>query len=99
LKINDLQRGCFKIHAKLAGILFCFLCLTSPFFALPLQMKEILVEIVNQYGVERIRVVDQKTRETISSLTGRKTILQSDIKALKELGFSVRLKSVQSVEL
>jgi len=68
-------------------------------FALPLQMKEITVEIINQYGVERIRVVDQKLRETITSLTGRKTILQSDIKALKELGFSVRMKSVESVEL
>jgi hypothetical protein len=75
------------------------LCLTSPLFALPLQMKEITVEIINQYGVERIRVVDQKLRETITSLTGRKTILQSDIKDLKELGFSVRMKSVESVEL
>lgn len=62
-------------------------------------MKEITVEIINQYGIERIGVVDQKLRETITSLTGRKTILQSDIKALKELGFSVRMKSVESVEL
>lgn len=56
-------------------------------------MKEIIVETVNQYGVERIRVVDQKLRDVISSLTGRKTLLKSDIVALKALGFEFRMKS------
>jgi hypothetical protein len=56
-------------------------------------MKEILVEIVRQYGVERIHVIDPKTREAISSLTGRKTLLQSDIVALKSLGFEFSVKA------
>jgi hypothetical protein len=56
-------------------------------------MKEIIVETVNQYGVERIRVVDQKLRDVISSLTGRKTLLKSDIVALKALGFELSVKS------
>lgn len=62
-------------------------------------MQEIIVEKVNQYGVEHIRVVDQKLRDVIGSLTGRKTLLKRDVSALKMLGFTVCVKGTESVEL
>lgn len=62
-------------------------------------MQEIIVEKVNQYGVEHIRVVDQKLRDVIGSLTGRKTLLKRDVSALKMLGFTVSVKGSESVEL
>jgi hypothetical protein len=55
-------------------------------------MKEILVEIIGPYGVETVHVVNRKTSEAISSLTGRKTLSLGDIVALKSLGFQFRAK-------
>lgn len=62
-------------------------------------MQEIIVEKVIQYGVENIRIVDEKMRDTVSILTGRKTLAKRHIDALKQMGFTLRTKSVEGVAL
>lgn len=41
------------------------------------------------YGNRHIYITDQKMNEAIGTLTGRKTLLRSDISALTKLGFIV----------
>ena len=41
------------------------------------------------YGNTLTYVVNEKTRESIKKLTGRKTLTDYDIEALKELGFTL----------
>lgn len=84
---------------SLGGFFFIFGVAFSRDCAILYAMQEIIVEKVNQYGVEHIRVVDQKLRDVIGSLTGRKTLLKRDVAALKMLGFTVRVKGTESVEL
>lgn len=62
-------------------------------------MQKIIVEKTNHYGLERIYVVDEKLREAISSLTGRKSLFKRDIEALKVLGFTFQTKAEESVDL
>lgn len=41
----------------------------------------------NVYGVEHRYIVNEELSNTIQTLTGRKTILKSDMRALEKLGF------------
>jgi hypothetical protein len=55
-------------------------------------MKNTTIEFYRKevYGLEKKYVVDPKLAETIQTLTGRKTLLDSDIKALTTLGFTFK---------
>ncbi len=46
------------------------------------------IEIKNVYGSELKYVVDSEKALLLSQLTGRKTLTDEDIKALKGLGFT-----------
>ena len=51
-------------------------------------MNNIQIEIKNIYGNELKYVVDGEQARSLSKLTGRKTLTDLDIRALKELGFT-----------
>jgi hypothetical protein len=46
------------------------------------------IEIKNIYGNELKYVVNSEQARSLSKLTGRKTLTDLDIRALKELGFT-----------
>jgi hypothetical protein len=47
------------------------------------------------YGNTLTYVADAAVQRSIQKLTGRKSLTDSDIQALKELGFTFKLKQVQ----
>lgn len=47
------------------------------------------------YGNTLTYVADAVVQRSIQKLTGRKSLTDSDIQALKELGFTFKLKQVQ----
>ena len=48
------------------------------------------------YGNTLTYVADAAVQRSIQKLTGRKSLTDSDIQALKELGFTLKLKQVQA---
>lgn len=56
-------------------------------------MSEILISTRVAYGTTYIDVVNKEQREPIQSLTGNSTITQSNINALKKLGFSFKIQA------
>lgn len=54
------------------------------------------IEVIQKevYGNPLIYVADATLQRTIQKLTGRKSLTDSDIQALKELGFTFRLKQL-----
>jgi hypothetical protein len=42
----------------------------------------------DNYGVTHLYIADAKIRESVSALTGRKTLSASDMSALRALGFT-----------
>ena len=55
-------------------------CQDTPVMTIEVKRKEV-------YGNTLTYVVNEKTRNSIKKLTGRKTLTNYDIEALKELGF------------
>ena len=53
-------------------------------------MKTINFYKKNVYGVEKFYIVDETQAKLVSTLTGKKTIDESDIGALKSLGLEVK---------
>jgi hypothetical protein len=51
-------------------------------------MKNIEIQIKNHYGNQLHYVKDKEIAETLSRLTGRKTLTLDDIDNLKKLGFT-----------
>ena len=58
-------------------------------------MSEILISTRVAYGTTYVDVVNKEQREPIQSLTGNQTITQSDINALKKLGFTFKIQATQ----
>jgi hypothetical protein len=56
-------------------------------------MQEILISTRVAYGTTYVDVVNEEQREPIQSLTGNSTITQSNINALKRLGFTFKLQT------
>lgn len=56
-------------------------------------MNEILISTRVAYGTTYVDVVNEEQREPIQSLTGNSTITQSNINALKKLGFTFKLQT------
>jgi len=52
--------------------------------------KEIEFYTKEVYGLPKKYVVDNELANTIATLTGRKTLLDSDVKALEKLGFVLK---------
>jgi hypothetical protein len=52
------------------------------------------IEVIQKdvYGNTLTYVADAAVQRSIQKLTGRKSLTDSDIQALKELGFTLRLK-------
>jgi len=55
-------------------------------------MKTLTVEKKNVYGVDRIYPVC-KDAKILTALTGQKTLLDVDIKLIKQLGYTLTTKS------
>lgn len=55
-------------------------------------MREIPVTQKDVYGNTLTYVADAAVQRSIQKLTGRKSLTDSDIQALKELGFTFQLK-------
>ena len=55
-------------------------------------MYELIVEKKNVYGVERVYPVCNKAK-ILTALTGNKTLLDVDIKLIKQLGYTFSTKS------
>ena len=55
-------------------------------------MDIIKVKVKQNYGTDAVYVVS-KHREAISRLTGRKTVTESDISALRALGFDFAVEA------
>ena len=55
-----------------------------------------IVEVTQRevYGNTLTYVVDAAVQRSIQKLTGRKSLTDGDILALKELGFTLRLKQI-----
>lgn len=53
-----------------------------------MTMKNIEIQIKNHYGNQLHYVTDKELAETLSRLTGRKTLTLDDISNLKKLGFT-----------
>ena len=52
----------------------------------------IKVEIKNVYGVDRIYPID-KNAKFFTSMTGNKTLSQTDIETIKALGFTIEVQA------
>lgn len=55
---------------------------------------KIKVTIKTQYGNQRIFVVSEH-KEALRKLTGRETVTQSDIEALKALGYTFEVEQAE----
>ena len=51
------------------------------------------VELREQYGMKRLYVIDDNQRRAIELITSRKTLLDTDIRGLKALGFQILVPS------
>ncbi|MBV33342.1 MAG: hypothetical protein CMK36_07925 [Porticoccaceae bacterium] len=58
--------------------------------------KPMIIEVTQRevYGNTLTYVVDAAVQRSIQKLTGRKSLTDGDILALKELGFTLRLKQI-----
>jgi len=56
-------------------------------------MSEILVSTRQAYGTTYVDVVNEEQRIPLQSLTGNETLTQSNINALKKLGFTFKLQA------
>ena len=56
-------------------------------------MSEILVSTRQAYGTTYVDVVNEEQRIPLQSLTGNETLTQSNINALKKLGFTFKLQT------
>ena len=56
-------------------------------------MSEILVSTRKAYGSTYVDVVNDEQRIPLQSLTGNETLTQSNINALKKLGFTFKLQA------
>jgi hypothetical protein len=56
-------------------------------------MSEILVSTREAYGTTYVDVVNEEQRIPLQSLTGNETLTQSNINALKKLGFTFKLQA------
>ena len=56
-------------------------------------MSEILVTTRKVYGTTYVDVVNEEQRIPLQSLTGNETLTQSNINALKKLGFTFKLQA------
>ena len=56
-------------------------------------MSEILVSTRKAYGTTYVDVVNEEQRIPLQSLTGNETLTQSNINALKKLGFTFKLQA------
>ena len=56
-------------------------------------MSEILVSTREAYGTTYVDVVNDEQRIPLQSLTGNSTLTQSNINALKNLGFTFNLQA------
>ena len=56
-------------------------------------MSEILVSTRKAYGTTYVDVVNDEQRIPLESLTGNETLTQSNINALKKLGFTFKLQA------
>ena len=56
-------------------------------------MSEILVSTRKAYGTTYVDVVNDEQRIPLQSLTGNETLPQSNIHALKKLGFTFKLQA------
>ena len=56
-------------------------------------MSEILVSTRKAYGTTYVDVVNDEQRIPLQSLTGNETLTQSNINALKKLGFTFKLQT------
>ena len=56
-------------------------------------MSEILVTTRKAYGTTYVDVVNEEQRVPLQSLTGNETLTQSNINALKKLGFTFKLQT------
>ena len=56
-------------------------------------MSEILVSTREAYGTTYVDVVNDEQRIPLQSLTGNETLTQSNINALKKLGFTFKLQT------
>jgi hypothetical protein len=56
-------------------------------------MSEILVSTREAYGTTYVDVVNEEQRIPLQSLTGNSTLTQSNINALKKLGFTFKLQA------
>lgn len=63
-----------------------------------MNKKQIQIEVRTVYGVERIYVRSDH-KEPISRLTGKSTLDQSDIEALKRLGFTFEQVTTNKLEV
>ena len=55
------------------------------------MMSNLIVEKKNVYGVERVYPVCNKAK-ILTALTGNKTLLDVDIKLIKQLGYTLTTK-------
>lgn len=63
-----------------------------------MKYDTIKVNIVNQFGNERIFPVEGDTpAELLTRLTGKKTLDRNDIEIIKELGFTVTVEPTVNV--
>ena len=58
-------------------------------------MSEILVSTRKAYGTTYVDVVNDEQRIPLQSLTGNETLTQSNINALKKLGFTFKLQATK----
>ena len=58
-------------------------------------MSEILVSTREAYGTTYVDVVNDEQRIPLQSLTGNETLTQSNINALKKLGFTFKLQATK----
>jgi len=56
------------------------------------MMSNLIVEKKNVYGVERVYPVCNKAK-ILTALTGNKTLLDVDIKLIKQLGYTLTTKA------
>ena len=61
-------------------------------------MVKILVEVRSNYGTEMIYPVGEAA-QYVQNLTGKKTINQSDIAALRALGLTVERQQVEALAI
>lgn len=48
----------------------------------------------NVYGNVKIYIEDEKIEKIITALTGKKTLNESDLRALKDLGMEVQIQRI-----